>query len=160
MSGAVLVVALFFEWYGYERGPVEASASGWESLTVIDVALALAGMIAVAYWFARRSGRLDRPELPVAPAAAVAFAGVVALALVVLRIVDLPDAAAAAGLDGRRVGAFLALAAATGIVLGAVVALRERGEPWRRGPSAGLGSRDVATASPVVRDGGSGPAQP
>lgn len=161
MSGAALVAALFFEWYGYERGPVEASASAWESLTVIDAVLALAGTFAVVYWFARKSGRLDRLELPVAPAAAVAFVGAVALALVVLRIVDLPDAAAAAQLDGRRVGTFLALAAAAGIVLGAMAALGERGEPWRRGRRVHLGSSHAAAPAPaVVRDGGSGPAQP
>lgn len=125
VSGATLIVALFFDWYGLEVGPVETSASGWESLSFVDVIVALVGAVAVIHWVARGSGWLDRP-LPVAPAAVLAAAGVIALLLVVLRIVDVPDAADAADLDGRRVGTFLALFAAAGIVLGAVGTLKAR----------------------------------
>lgn len=141
VSGVALVAALFFAWYGYELGPVEASASGWESLSVIDIALAVIGVLAVAQWILRRTGRLDRP-LPVSPAALVALAGAIALVLVVLRIVDLPDAVAAADLDGRRVGTFLALFAALGIVLGATASLRG------------------AARAPVVADRDRGPDEP
>lgn len=135
VSGVALVVSLFFAWYGYELGPVEAWASGWESLTYIDIALALIGGLAVAHWALRRSGRLDGRELPVSPTALLALAGACAVVLVVLRIVDLPEAVAAADLDGRRTGTFLALFAAVGIVLGAAPPLRPRVVPDRdRGP--------------------------
>ena len=135
MSGVALVVAVFFDWYGREVGPAEASLSGWKSLTAIDIVLTVIGALAVIQWIARGSGWLDRRPLPLAPATVMAALGVVAVLLVVVRIVDLPDAAAAAGLDGRRVGTFLALFAAVGIVLG-------------------------AAATPLVRDAGSGPGQP
>jgi len=137
VSGAALVVAPFFDWYGYEVGVAEASASGWEALSAIDIALTLIGAVAVIHWVARGSGWLDRP-LPVAPAAVLTGMGAIALLLVVFRIVDLPDAVAAADLDGRRVGTFLAMFAAAGIVLGAAAALKAR----------------------VVGDGSRGPGEP
>lgn len=123
VSGAALLASLFFSWYGYELGPVEASVSGWESLTAIDIGLAVIGILAVAHWALRRTGRLDR-ELPVSPAKLVALAGAIAIVLVVLRIIDLPNDVAAADLDGRRVGTFLALFAGLGIVLGSTASLR------------------------------------
>ena len=160
ISGAALVTALFFDWYGRSVGPVEASISGWESLTAIDVVLVLVAALAIAQWVARGSGWLDRP-LPLAPAAVVAGAGTVALVLVVLRIADLPEAAVAADLDGRRVGTFLALFGALGIVLGAVAALGSRGETWRPRREAGLVHDPGARPDPpVVDDSGRGPGQP
>lgn len=134
VSGLALVLSLFFAWYGYEAGPVEASASGWESLTVIDIALAFVAALAIAQWVARRTGWLDRPRLPFPPAAAVALAGVVALLLALLRIADLPDAVAAAHLDGRRAGSFLAVIASIGIVLGSLAALAPVIPDRDRGP--------------------------
>jgi hypothetical protein len=123
VSGVALIVSLFFAWYGFELGPVEASVSGWKSLTAIDIGLAVIGTLAVAHWALRRTGRLDR-QLPVSPAKLVALAGAIAIVLVALRIIDLPNTAAAADLDGRRVGTFLALFAGLGIVLGATASLR------------------------------------
>lgn len=158
VSGAAMVLALLFDWYGREVGPVEGSLSGWRSLTAIDIALALIGALAALHWVARGSGWLDRRPWPLAPAAVMAALGVIAFVLVCVRIVDLPDAAAAAGLDGRRVGTFLALFAAGGIVLGATAALGARGETWRPGRGARLARSPEAT--PVVRDAGGGPHQP
>jgi hypothetical protein len=161
ISGVALVASLFFTWYGFDVDPVEASASGWQSLTVIDIALALVSALAVGHWLARRSGALERRPLPIAPAAAVAVAGGLALVLVCLRIVDLPDAVAAADLDGRRVGTFLALFASIGIVLGSVAALAERGEPWRQSRRGRLdASGDGTAAMPVVRDADRRPDEP
>ena len=147
ISGIAAVVALFFEWYGQEIGPVEASASGWESLTVIDVVIAVVGVLAVLHWVARGSGWLERP-LPVEPAVVVALLGAVVVVLVIVRLIDPPAAVDAAGLDGRRVGIFMALAAGAGILLGALAARAERR------PSGG------AAKPAVVDDRRPGPAQP
>ena len=124
VSGVALVVSLFFPWYGYELGPVEAWVSGWKSLTAIDIGLAVIGTLAVAHWVLLRTGRLERP-LRVSPRKLVALAGAIAIVLVVLRIIDLPNDVAAAHVDGRRVGTFLALFAGIGIVLGSTASLRD-----------------------------------
>lgn len=160
LSGVALIVSLFFEWYAQAVGPVETSVSAWESLTVIDIVVAVIGTLPVAHWLARRNGWLDHRPLPIAPATLVAFAGLIAVVLVIVRMIDIPNAAAAADLGGRRVGAFLALVAGAGVVIGAVATLGERGQDWRgrsrplRGPVANR------PGDPVVRQGDGGPHQP
>lgn len=160
VSGVALLASLFFDWYGHELGAGDAAASGWESLTIIDIALALLGALAVAHWAARKTGRIDEARLPVAPAAVVAVAGGIALLLTVLRMVDLPDAATAANLDGLRVGTFLALLASAGIVVGSATALAERHQSWRPVGRERSGARSTPAPSPVIADGDRRPDEP
>ena len=108
VSGVVLIVALFLPWYSAGGD----TASGWASLTVIDVVLAICALIGVAQWFF--TAQQPTPAVPLAVAGMGAWTALVAVILVLIRIVDSP----ADGL-GLEYGTFVALAAALGLFTGA-----------------------------------------
>ena len=134
VGGAVLLVALSFDWYAAERGGSANAVSAWEAFAVVDIALlavALAPLALTALRFTDTDLDLRFP-----PGLIVAVAGAAGLALVLLRVVDLPDGLAArappgpfvggSGVElGRRVGGFLALLACGGIAAGGWAAAAE-----------------------------------
>jgi hypothetical protein len=108
-GGALLVVSLFLPW---AEGAGGGSRSGWELLTVTDVLLlitALAGLAA-----AITGGRFGffRPDLSLNATADI-LGLVSAILLACLLLFDWPTGAS------REVGAYLALAAAAAISVGA-----------------------------------------
>jgi ABC-type xylose transport system permease subunit len=107
-AGVVLIVALFLPWYGAGG----ETTSGWSALTVIDVVLAICALFGVAQWFF--TAQQPTPALPLAVAGLAAWAGVLATLLCLIRVIDSP----ADGL-GLEYGAFVALAAAVGLFVGA-----------------------------------------
>jgi hypothetical protein len=114
-SGTALLLALFLPWYELEGG---ATASAWDSLAALDVVLAVIAVAAVALLLVTAGQRV--PAVPIALDALVAPAGLIAGVLVTVRVLNLPDAAAARGW-----GLWLALAASLGIVAGGVLAMRD-----------------------------------
>jgi hypothetical protein len=114
-SGTALLLALFLPWYELEGG---ATASAWDSLAALDVVLAVIAVAAVALLLVTAGQRV--PAVPIALDALVAPAGLIAAVLVTVRVLNLPDAAAARGW-----GLWLALAASLGIVAGGVLAMRD-----------------------------------
>jgi hypothetical protein len=138
VSGAALLVSLFVPWYstadvaagaGWTRyAPLgTASLSGWESLGVIDVILALIALSAIALLVVTATQSV--PAVPIALDAVVALAGIVATVLVLVRVLWIPD-----GADGREWGLWLALAAALGIAAGAWLAMRDERLPTAAQP--------------------------
>jgi hypothetical protein len=104
----VLLVSLFLDWYG-------AAVSAWDAFEVVDLliaALAIAALVAVVGTFAPDLGYLDRRWLPGLVAAAVI--------LVAASIINPPPAA-----TGRDIGtgAWLALAASLGMLIGAILSV-------------------------------------
>jgi peptidoglycan/LPS O-acetylase OafA/YrhL len=116
LGGVVLLVSLFVPWY--EPGGV----SGWESLAALDVLLAF--VAAAGVLLAVVTATQSVPAVPIALAAIVTLIGFVGVVLVVLRIADVPNE-----LAGREWGVWLALAGALGILVGAVLAMREERRP-------------------------------
>jgi hypothetical protein len=114
-SGTALLLALFLPWYELEGG---ATASAWDSLAALDVVLAVIAVAAVALLLVTAGQRV--PAVPIALDALVAPAGLIAAVLVTVRVLNLPDAAAARGW-----ALWLALAASLGIVAGGVLAMRD-----------------------------------
>lgn len=114
LGGAALLVALFLPWY--DEGA--ASPSGWESLAILDVILALIGVAAVMLVVVTAVQR--SPALPIAMDSLLALAGLVALALLLFRIADLPGDA-----HGRELGLWLALGSALVLTVGAAIAMRD-----------------------------------
>jgi hypothetical protein len=108
VSGVVLVVALFLPWYGAGGETV----SGWQELSIIDVVLAVCALFGIAQWFF--TAQQPTPAVPLAVAGLGAWAGVVAVILTLIRVIDSP----ADGL-GVEYGAFVALAASAGLFTGA-----------------------------------------
>jgi phosphatidylglycerophosphate synthase len=132
-SGICLLLSLFLPWYGSstEGGPPDAS--GWESLALLDVVLALIAASAVALLVITAAQRL--PAVPLTVNTFVALAGLAAVVLVLVRVLDLPDGAGA-----REWGLWLGLAGAVGIAAGALVAMRDE-RPSRPGRHTDLSGR-------------------
>ena len=115
ISGVALLASLFTPWYGTEDAP---ATSGFESLAVLDVVLALVAAAAVALLVVTAAQRL--PAVPLTFNTLVCLLGLLAVVLVVIRTLDLPD-----GADAREWGVWLGLAASLGIAVGSLIALRD-----------------------------------
>jgi len=114
ISGLVLLVALFLPWYGDDAG----SRSGWESLGALDVVLAVVALAALAIPVVTAAERV--PAVPLAHQVLTTLVGMLALVLVLIRVLNLPDWA-----DERDWGLWVALAATLGVVAGGLIAMRD-----------------------------------
>jgi hypothetical protein len=124
IAGLVLLASLFAPWYEADV-PASASSSGFEALAVLDIVLALIAAGAVALLFITAAQRL--PAVPLVAGVFVALGGLLAILLVLIRVVDLPDGAGA-----REWGLWLGLVGALGIAAGSLIALRDE-RPSRPG---------------------------
>jgi uncharacterized membrane protein HdeD (DUF308 family) len=113
-SGLVLLVALFLPWYGDDAG----QRTGWESLGALDVVLAVVALSAVAIPVVTVLERV--PAVPLAHQSLTTLIGVLALALVVIRVLNMPDWA-----EEREWGLWVALAATLAIAGSGLVAMRD-----------------------------------
>ncbi len=134
-AGVALLVSLFLPWYGESGG--SGSLSGWEALAVNDVILALIAACAISVTVATTIMRVA--AVPIALDAIAALFGLLALLLVLIRVLDLPDGAA-----GREVGLWIALAGAAGVFVGGGLSMRDE----RLSPA---GSYTDATGRPVPK---------
>lgn len=131
VSGAVLIIfMLILDWWGYEEESVgEVGFSAFQWMSFLDIILFLIGAMAVAAAVARAAGNM--PDLPQPPGLIVAAAGALAVLIILFRILIPGDGPAGVGdlieLDAtRKLGAFLGLIAAGGIVFGGWTAMNER----------------------------------
>lgn len=141
VAGIVLFISLFFAWYGGGSfsGTVNGvavnvsggggSASGWESLSFIDLIVALTAIVAIG------SALLAASEgdagLPVAASSVVTGLGALSVLLILFRIIDkpfdVPD-----GVDiGLKWGIFVALIAAAGVTYGGYRGMQEEGTSFQ-----------------------------
>jgi peptidoglycan/LPS O-acetylase OafA/YrhL len=111
-SGVALLVSLFLPWYG------APDLTAWEALSAIDVLLAFVAAAGVLLALVTATQRV--PAVSIALSALVTLAGLVGVVLVLVRALDLPD-----GAGGREWALWLGLAGAAGIVVGAVLAMRD-----------------------------------
>jgi hypothetical protein len=114
VSGLVLLAALFLPWYGDDAG----SRTGWQSLGALDVVLAVVALAALAIPVVTATQRV--PAVPLAHQSLTALVALLAVVLVLIRVLNLPDWA-----DERDLGLWVALAAALGIVVGGLIAMRD-----------------------------------
>jgi hypothetical protein len=117
LCGLALLVSLWLPWYSGASRPT-SSLSGWESLAVLDVLLALMAATAVALLIVTAAQSV--PAVPIAFSVLVTFAGMLAVVLVLFRVLSLPGTA-----EGRDWGLWLALASSLGIVASGLVAMRD-----------------------------------
>lgn len=122
VAGGTLLAALFLPWYDTDA---TATLSGWEALSLLDVILALIALFALSLAPVTAAQRVA--AVPIAMDALVTLAGLVASALVLVRVGALPDGAA-----GRDWGLWLALAGALGISAGGALSMRDE-RPQRAG---------------------------
>lgn len=145
--GAVaLFVFMFLPWYGVESiggvgvGGFDVSFTAWEAFAWVDIVLLLICALVVGLVVAQAAD--VSPDLPQPAATVIAWAGGVAVLLILFRLVFAPGVdTAGADLDvdlGRRIGLFLGLLASAGIAYG--------------------GWRAMGETAPATRDPGAGPA--
>ena len=132
VSGAVLLGAMFADWYSIGGGSLGRSA--WQSFSAIDVLLALAAIMAVGLAAITAAHRAQ--AVPTAIASLLAPVAVVALGLLLYRVISPPDIKATYGAGPRptgylaqdvhrEAGLWIGLAACVGVALGAMTALRD-----------------------------------
>jgi hypothetical protein len=139
VAAILLFVLMFFDWYGAKAttsaetlgGVVSGSGGGsaWDTLEVIPLFLMLAIVVTVGAAILRLSGSDWKPAIP--PAAAICALGILAAALILIRIIAPPDPGGAfselAYESTVKLPIFLALAAAIGIAYGGWRTMGEEG---------------------------------
>jgi hypothetical protein len=142
ISGLVLLVSLFLPWWNlpvegayFERsigapefgGVTEwANVSAWEVLSVTDVLLAALGVFAVAVLLINAKAANTAPG--VASEALLTLYAVVMSIVCVIRVLNLPEPLEPfdAFVDvGTEYGAWIGLAATLGVLVGALVGMRD-----------------------------------
>jgi hypothetical protein len=114
IAGLVLLVALFLPWYGDDAG----SRTGWQSLGALDIVLAVVALSALAIPIVTAFHRV--PAVPLAHQSLTSLVGWLAVVLVLIRVLNMPDSAA-----GREWGLWVALGAAIGVSAGGMLAMRD-----------------------------------
>src|SRR4051794_951676 len=123
ISGLVLLIDLWFKWYGVkvsaggalQNFSIGVSATAWEAFGFIDILLFLVALIAIAGAVLKAMDRM--PDLPWPMGALLTGAGVFALILIIFRIIDTPvDTHGVNGIDvTRKIGVWIGLLAAAGL---------------------------------------------
>lgn len=116
IGALALLVSLFMDWY-QDTGFDGFGVSAWTTFEIVDILLA---GLALAAILAAVTTALPRTSLPSPPAWTLILAGPVALVLVAVSLIDRPPAARGASLEP---GAWVALAAAILMALGAFLAV-------------------------------------
>jgi hypothetical protein len=114
IAGLVVLVVLFLPWYSDEAG----SRTGWESLGALDVVLAVVALAALAIPVVTAFHRV--PAVPLAHQSLTVLVGLLAVVLVLIRVLNMPDWAV-----GREWGVWVALASTIGVAAGALLAMRD-----------------------------------
>src|SRR5215210_2912624 len=145
ISGLVLLISLWFKWYGVKisgggllRG-FEPSINAWQAFGIIDLLLFLIALIAIAVAVMRGLNRM--PDVPYPPATIVAIAGALALLLILFRAIVTPiDTGGVDGIDvTRKFGLLIGLLSSAGIAYGGWRAMQDAGQSFSslRGPGGG-----------------------
>jgi hypothetical protein len=157
ISGLALFVFMFLPWYGvdavggFDVSGFDANVNAWEAFSFVDILLFLVAVVVVGLVVVQLAE--STPELPSPPAQIILIAGIVALVLIVFRLIFTPGVDTA-GVEvdvdlGRKIGLFLGLIAAAGIVYGGWRAQNEPAAVAASGaaPSGAAGAASSAGAA-------------
>jgi energy-coupling factor transporter transmembrane protein EcfT len=136
LAGTALIVSLFLHWY--ERGG--AGLSGWSALSAIDWILALVGAIALTAVVV--TATQPTTAVSISLESLTVLFGLLATILALTRVIDQPGLPPGYSV---AVGAYIGLAAAIGVMVAALVAIRDE----RIDPGTDATGRPVA-AQPEV----------
>ena len=125
LAGATMLVSLFLTWFDEQ--------SGWEAFAITDVLVALVAVGALVLLVVTARFRSASPAI--AYEGLLTLAGLVTLLVVAIRLIWPPDDAVDTG-----AGAWLGLAASSGLVAACLVAMRDErlSRPGRPTDSAGV----------------------
>jgi hypothetical protein len=166
ISGLVLIISLFLEWYNVSAksafGSIGGGVSGWGALSFIDILLFVIGAVAIAVAVLRAMGTM--PRLPATPGQIVLGLGGLGVLLVLFRLISIPDHGVGSlpGVDvGRSFGVFLAFLAAIGVAVGGWLTWTEEGKPKPGALAGGAGAAPMGQGQPPAgQPGYTQPQQP
>jgi hypothetical protein len=120
VSGLVLALSSFMDWYAGSGVGVKLAVIGWHS-GILGKLVFFLGLAVLALVALRESGF----ELPATVPDSLLVLGLGALALifVLIRLISIPDAVLPA--DGRGIGIYISLLAALGVILGGLLRAAE-----------------------------------
>ncbi len=121
LAGLALLLFMFVGWYGTPGR--EAKTNAWESFAVVDILLAIAAVMAIAYLVATIVSRTA--AVPQALAALTVLAAGLAALFVLYRVIDLPGPAGAT----RELGLALGVIATFAIAVAAWIGMRDESFP-------------------------------
>lgn len=149
-SGVVLVVSLFLPWYQVKVPPHGSTARGiggtldfsaWEVFSVVDVLLFTLGVLAVALLVV--TAAQPTAAVGVASDALLTILAAVVVVITTIRVANVPGALEIPdhlGVDtGRAPFAWIGLAAVFGVLIGAVIAMRDERLSGNDGPTDSTG---------------------
>jgi hypothetical protein len=154
ISGLVLLISLWFKWYGVEvegaGGVLQnvnfgVSANAWQSFGLIDIILFLVALLAIGVAVMRALNKM--PDMPYPPATLLAIAGGIALLLILFRTLSTPvDTGGVDGIDvSRKIGLWIGLLSAAALTYGGWRAMQESGASLGSGGPRGGGAGDAPT---------------
>ena len=120
ISGLVLALSSFMDWYAGSGVGVKLAVIGWHS-GVLGKLVFFVGLAVLALVALRESGFELPPSVP--ESLLVLGLGALATIFVLIRVISIPDAVLPA--DGRGVGIWISLVAALGVILGGLLRATE-----------------------------------
>jgi hypothetical protein len=154
ISGLVLLISLWFKWYGVKisGGGIlkgfEPSITAWQAFDFVDILLFLIALLAIGVAVMRGLNRM--PDMPYPPATVVAAAGGLALVLVLFRAIVTPiDTGGVDGIDvTRKFGLLIGLLSAAGVAYGGWRAMQDGGHSF--GSAGGPGAPATSGTAPTT----------
>ncbi|HEY3184027.1 MAG TPA: hypothetical protein VGJ77_14395 [Gaiellaceae bacterium] len=120
LSGLILSLSAFMDWYAGNGPGVKLAVIGWHT-GVIGKLVFIIGVAVLVIVILRESG-IDLP--PAVPESLLILAlGALATILVLVRVIDIPDAVLPA--DARGIGIWISLVAALGVIAGGILRAAE-----------------------------------
>src|SRR6059058_1468332 len=120
ISGLVLCVSVFTDWYAGSGVGVKLAVIGWHT-GVLGKLVFFVGLAVLALVALREAGFELPPTVP--ESLLVLALGALALIFVLIRVISIPDAVLPA--DGRGIGIYISLLAALGVVVGGLLRAAE-----------------------------------
>jgi hypothetical protein len=120
ISGLVLALSAFMDWYAGSGVGVKLAVTGWNS-GVLGKLVFFIGLAVLALVALRELGFELPPAVP--ESLLVLALGALAAIFVLIRIISIPDAVLPA--DGRGIGIWIALIASLGVIAGGLLSAAE-----------------------------------
>lgn len=120
VSGLVLALSAFMDWYAGSGVGVTLSVIGWHT-GVLGKLVFFLGLAVIALVALRESGFALPPTVP--DSLVVLALGAVSLVFVLIRLISIPDSMLPA--DGRGIGIWISLFAALGVIAGGLLTATE-----------------------------------
>jgi len=151
-SGALLALSLFLPWYTLEVPPHEPVAgrrisgtftvNAWEAFSVVDVLLLVLAMLAIGLLIL--TAVQPTAAMGIAADALLTILAGIAAIVAVIRVLDIPSSLEAPDRlpieTGRAAFAWIGLAAVFGVLLGALISMRDErlSKPGKRTDATGV----------------------